>query len=208
MFASRSRSSRARLRLFVRKPRRRERLTSTGRRVVLTAVTLAGVAYVGAPYVTIWRLASALQEGDTGALEASVDWNDVREGIKEDIADGITASDAAVRAQSNDLPGFGDSFIKNIAADMVDREIKPQQMSAVFRKMQHTGNTSFASFLFNDVRYAFFDGTDHFLVSFTCPGQEAGDPVQVEMTLQHYAWKVVRVRVPGSLSGLTSSKRT
>ncbi len=196
-------------RLFAKKMRPRGRLSVAGRRVVFAAIFLSAGAYVVAPYVTIWRLAEALQQGDTSALETSIDWDDVREGIKEDIADGITgtANDDAAQAQSNDLPAFGASFVKSIASDMVDREIKPQHLSVVFQQMKHTGN-SFESFLFDDVQYAFFEGFGRFRVSFYCPGQEtSGSPVQVDLALQHYAWKVVRVRVPGTLSSL-APKRT
>jgi Protein of unknown function (DUF2939) len=188
-------------------------LAKLGKRVVLAGIVTFAAVYVSAPYLTMWRLADALKHGDQAELETSVDWDAVREGLREDIADGITGtagSDgvaAETQAQSNELPPFGASFVKGIAGDVVNREVIPQHLSFVFQKMQgHEGNL--VSFIWNDVQYAFFDSLDRFRVSLHCPGQGPEDaPVQVELGLQDYVWKVVRVRVPGSIAGL-APKRT
>ena len=54
----------------------------------LVAMVLSlGVAYVAYPYVTLYRLGSAIQVADAATLESLVDWPAVREGIKEDVCD-------------------------------------------------------------------------------------------------------------------------
>jgi Protein of unknown function (DUF2939) len=188
-------------------------LAKVGKRIALAGIVTFAVVYVSAPYLAIWRLANALRQGDNAALETNIDWDAVREGLREDIADGITGagdSDGTapdVQAQSNELPPFGASFVKGIAGDVVNREVIPQHLSLMFQKMQD-GRGSIASFIMHDVQYAFFDSLDSFRITVHCPGQtlETG-PVQVELALEGYTWKVVRVRVPGSIAGL-ASKRT
>ncbi len=54
--------------------------------LLATAVT-ASVTYLAYPYVTLYRLGSAVQTADAATLERLVDWHSVREGIKEDICD-------------------------------------------------------------------------------------------------------------------------
>ena len=43
--------------------------------------------YAAYPYVTLYRLGSAIKGADAATLESLVNWPAVREGIKEDVCD-------------------------------------------------------------------------------------------------------------------------
>jgi Protein of unknown function (DUF2939) len=163
------------------------------------------VAYTVTPYLTLWRLTQALRHGDSRMLETSVDWDSVREGLKEDIADGLMGDgpagqdETSAPAPQDKLPPFGASFVKGIAGSQVDKEVTPEHLAAIFRQMHPTGRTV-VSLLYHDVRYAFFDGPESFRLSVRWPGQAPGEPpLRVEMALQHGAWTVVRAWVPRSM---------
>lgn len=70
----------------------------------LTCATLAGVAYVAYPCVTLYRLDEAVSRGDARALQTLIDWPDVRQGIEADLASG-----------DSDLPPFGAGFLRTVA---------------------------------------------------------------------------------------------
>lgn len=176
-----------------------------GKKSIVIGFILLAVAYTVTPYLTLWRLAEALRHGDSRMLETSIDWDSVREGVKEDIADGIVGDGPAdPDAESppvpqDTLPPFGSSFVKGIAGSQVDKELTPQHLAAMFQELQPAGH-NVASLLYSDVRYAFFDGPESFRLSVHCPGQAPGDPpLRVEMALQHGAWTVVRAWLPRTM---------
>jgi Protein of unknown function (DUF2939) len=173
------------------------------KRVLLAGFILLIVAYTVTPYLMLLRLADALRHGDSRMLETTIDWDSVREGVKEDIADGIVGDGApdpdAAPVPSNTLPPFGASFVKGIAGREIDRELTPQHLAAIFREVQPAGG-NIATLLYHDVRYAFFDGPKSFRLSLHCPGQAPGDPpLRVEMALQHGTWTVVRAWLPRTM---------
>jgi hypothetical protein len=52
-------------------------------------MVLLMLAYVASPYITLWRLATALRHGDARTLQAVIDWDAVRGGLKEDVSEGL-----------------------------------------------------------------------------------------------------------------------
>ena len=88
--------------------------------IVATILSVA-VAYVAYPYVTLYRLGSAIQRADAATLESLVDWPAVREGIKEDVCD--LASDDPIPKTGGALPPFGASFRRGIASSAIDQAV-------------------------------------------------------------------------------------
>ncbi len=174
-----------------------------GKKALASGFILLVVAYTVTPYLMLWRLAEALRQGDSQMLETTIDWDSVREGVKEDIADGIVgngpADPDAPPAPSYTLPPFGSSFVKGIAGSQIDRELTPKHLAALFREAQ-PGGSNVATLLYHNVHYAFFDGPESFRLSLHCPGQAPGDPpLRVEMALQHGTWTVVRAWLPSTM---------
>jgi hypothetical protein len=95
---------------------------------LLATMLSVGVAYVALPYVTLYRLGSAIRGGDAATLESLVDWPAVREGIKEDVCD--FAADEPGPHGSTELPPFGASFVRGIESGAIDHAVTPQALLA------------------------------------------------------------------------------
>ena len=160
---------------------------------LLTTVLSLSVAYLAYPYVTLYRLGSAIQTADAQTLEALVNWPAVREGIKEDVCD--LAIDVPGQKQAGgDLPAFGASFMRGIASTAIDQAVTPQALLAVASTQPAKPSPRGAQV---HVNWAFFDSPTSFLISLQAPGQ--ADPIRLEMELRHFEWRVQRVWLPADL---------
>jgi Protein of unknown function (DUF2939) len=161
------------------------------------AIGLLVTAYLAMPYVTLWRLYAGMQSGDDAVLQQLIDWNSVRAGFKEDIADGLIGPPPS-RTIGNTLPAFGASFVSGIAGSVVDREVTPQHLVSTVREMEPVSASETSEF--PSVIWAFFDGPTRFELKLHCPGQDEQDaPLRVRMQLRPGGWKVTRVWVPQDL---------
>ncbi|HEY2132797.1 MAG TPA: DUF2939 domain-containing protein [Acetobacteraceae bacterium] len=167
---------------------------------------LATFAYAITPYICLWRLYNAVEQGDAATLAQVVDWNSVRRGLKEDIAEGIIGmAPAETVARGNTLPAFGSGFVTGIASNVVDEEVTPQHLAEAVRDAQPAtapaqpaapDNASG----FGSLERAFFTSPTCFIVSIRLPGQDPDDPaLRVELGLSGTGWKVIRAWVPQDL---------
>jgi hypothetical protein len=171
---------------------------------LLATVLSVGVAYIAYPYVTLYRLGSAIQGADAATLESLVDWPAVREGIKEDVCD--LGTDVPGPTQTaGQLPPFGASFVRGITSSSIDKAITPQALLAAATStlpanpppQQQRGADV-------HVNWAFFDSPTSFLVSLQARGQS--EPIKLELDLRNGEWQVMRVWLPAEL--LSSGSRT
>jgi hypothetical protein len=164
---------------------------------LLATVLSVGVAYVAYPYVTLYRLGSAIQSADAVTLETLVDWPAVREGIKEDICD-LGTPDLGPKTAAAALPPFGSSFMRGIRSSSIDKSVTPQALLAAATSTlpakQPPQSPQGADV---HVSWAFFDSPTTFLVSLQAPGQP--DPIKLELDLQNGKWRVQRVWLPADL---------
>jgi len=158
---------------------------------ILAAVLAVGVGYVAYPYVTLYRLGHAIHTGDAAALQSLVDWPSVREGIKEDICDKL-ADDPA---RDGELPAFGASFVRGVAANAVDRRVTPEALVQLTRA---PGKVNAGTGTPVKVEWAFFGDPTDFIVSLGASGRR--DPIRLRLSLKQDAtWQVTRVWLPPSL---------
>ncbi|HET6308226.1 MAG TPA: DUF2939 domain-containing protein [Rhodopila sp.] len=179
---------------------------------LLAPILIVGVAYAAAPYVTLYRLGTAIRSADTHTLETLVDWPAVREGIKEDVCD--LGTDEPAPHTGAALPPFGASFIRGIAANTIDQQVTPQALLAVtdppvvnpHRPAGHDTERPPNRGADLHLKWAFFDSLTTFLVSLQPPG--GAEPIKLELTLdmRHGEWRVQRVWLPAAL--LTAGART
>jgi Protein of unknown function (DUF2939) len=167
---------------------------------VLAAVLSLGVAYIAYPYVTLYRLGSAIQSADAATLESLVNWPAVREGIKEDVCD--LASDIPGPRTGAELAPFGASFMRGIASRAIDQAVTPQALLAATSTVPTSRPAPSGADL--RVNWAFFDSPTTFMVTLQPTGQT--EPVRLEMDLRHGEWRVQRVWLPPEL--LNSGSRT
>jgi hypothetical protein len=164
------------------------------RKSVIAVAALAAFTYVAYPYVTLARLGAALGTGDAKTLETLVAWGQVREGIKEDICDDVSdapANDTALRP-------FGFSFVRGVAANVVDARVSPHGILAAARHVGPAANSTLGAI--RGVKWAFFETPTQFVAELSPPGMAPGaPPVRVQMELHDFAWKVTRVWLPPTL---------
>jgi hypothetical protein len=159
--------------------------------------TILGVAiaYTAYPYVTLYRLGSAIQRADAATLESLVDWPAVREGIKEDVCD--LAAENPLPKSGNTLPPFGASFIRGIASNAIDQAVTPQALLAATSAPTLPAKNTSPRGADVHVGWAFFDSLTTFTINLHAPGQV--EPVKLEMDLQNGEWRVQRVWLPADL---------
>lgn len=171
--------------------------------VPLLAVLLI---YLAAPYVTLFRLADSIRRGDAAVLEMLVDWDQVREGIKEDICDAAfdMQPEASASARAGDtLPPFGFSFVRGIAANAIDEAVTPSAIvtaTSRFEIVSPAGvrEATVAAAAEPRIVWAFFDGPRTFHVELV-PPPEAGfgsEAVRLQLDLGASGWKVTRAWLP------------
>lgn len=141
------------------------------------AMTVAGLGllaacYAAYPCVTLWRLQTALANGDTGTLRTLVDWTSVRQGIDADLK--------AARP-ADELPLFGAHFMRKI---VVKAAVTPQDVVAALRRPSRSRQAGSALSL-SDVR---LDGPGRLLLT--------ADDLRFELALGRHGWQVTRVWLP------------
>jgi hypothetical protein len=176
---------------------------------VLATLMAIMMAYIAVPYLTLYRVGSAIRSGDAKTLEALVDWSSVREGIKEDICD-LVVDDSSTQS-TEALPPFGASFIRGIAANKIDQAVTPQALVAATHANAMAGRPSRdpdSGLRGADVHvnWAFFDSATSFQISLRAPGQT--DPIRLEMELNHWHWQIDRVWLPADLLAGQGGART
>jgi hypothetical protein len=162
---------------------------------ILATILSTSIGYAAYPYVTLYRLGSAIRSADAGTLESLVDWPAVREGIKEDVCD--LAAAGTPSTSETELPPFGASFVRGITSRSIDQVVTPQALVAATAVSNGDQVASGPRGADVHVNWAFFDNLTTFAVSLQPPGQ--AKPVKLEMDLKHGEWLVRRVWLPDEL---------
>ncbi len=169
------------------------------RKPIIAAVAVMLTAYAVWPYVTLYRLAEAIRHGDANTLETLVDWDGVREGIKEDICDTVFDQPQVKTANADaTLPPFGYSFVRGIAANAIDEQINAEALvSAAQAAADGTPASKPATEANPSIAWAFFDTPTVFSVMLRQPGAAAKDaPIRLQLELHRGSWKVTRAWLP------------
>ncbi len=167
----------------------------------ILAVTAVGLisAYGAWPFVSLYELRRDVQSHNLPALAADIDWPLLREGLKQDIADGITGEPGQtlqVNATSNDdLPPFGSGFVTNMAGAMVDQTVTPQHLANMAGTLKAAGAHPMT------VSTAYFASLTRFVVALSAAPLSARAPaVRLQMDLVRdgstLRWKITRAWLP------------
>lgn len=163
---------------------------------VALALMLLAAGYAASPALAVWKLMTAVRNGDVAALQRNVDWNAVRDGMKQDISDGVIAafggSPNATQLASNVLPPFGASFVSSIAANAIDHEVTAEKVAAMSRRIQ-TGESDDG--LISRIAQLRFDSPTEF--TFAVRGDDEDDGLlKLHLRLQDGHWVLVRAWIP------------
>ena len=158
---------------------------------VVVGLLLLAVGYAGYPCLTLYRVDCALRSGDASTLARLVDWDSVREGLAEQVADDVTdtPSPTAVSAGTQLAP-FGHGFMLGIAAHALRRQVTPQHLIAMLRHPDGSGGAL-------GVRLAYFGGWSRFIVRLGTGGDQPD--VRLRLDLEHGVWRVTHVRLPARM---------
>jgi hypothetical protein len=163
--------------------------------VLAVFVGLAG-AWLSYPYVTLYRLDIAVRRADAATLRSIVDWQAVREGLKEDICDRVLDEPANARP-ANELAPFGASFVRGITGNAIDRTVTPESVASMTRAASEPPRNAV------HLAWAFFDNPTEFSVQLRTDA--AAEPIRVVMELRGMRWRVRRVWLPDALLERASS---
>jgi DUF2939 family protein len=179
------------------------------RKPFLLATAGLAAAYLAYPYFTLYRLETALRHGDSARLAAMIDWEQVRDGLVDDICDRIdggVSKPPTAASSTYALPPFGSSFMKGIAATAVESAVTPEGLTRMvsFRAVAADGHPTAAratSVAGSRVKWAFFDNPSTFSVWVRTPANAASDgPIKLRMELSRGgSWKITRVWLPPTL---------
>ncbi len=164
-------------------------------RRVLQASLAMLVVYAAYPYLVLFQLGQAIRQGDAATLERLVDWDGVREGLKEDVCDDVTETPPALAqaVRSGDsLPPFGYSFVRGITGNMIDENVTAAALLAAAAPAPQRADD------WPTIDWAFFEDATHFAVRLrpATPGMGA---IRIMLELQDSHWKVVRAWLPHDL---------
>ena len=96
----------------------------------IAALVCLGVWLVASPYITLWRLNTALTNSDVETLNALVDWESVRAEVKSELATviGVTTQPSDLSTSSS-FVGLAATFLSNAAVGMaVDTFVTAENM--------------------------------------------------------------------------------
>lgn len=178
-----------------------------GKKRVFAAIALLAAGYIAYPYVTLYRISSAIRHGEARPLERLVDWDEVREGIKEDVCDAVLDQPPQQNwpqqhapGASNKLPPFGFSFVRGIAGSSIDDKVTPRGLVSAARHYEPAEPLHAPAQSPVRVGWAFFDGLTSFDVDLWPTAFPPSDgPIRLRLDLRHGTWKVVRVWLPARL---------
>ena len=156
-------------------------------RVCGGAMAAAGLLYIASPYMTLWSMGAALQNHDKVALCASMDWEQVRSGLKDAL--GLRQPVQQV-SQQDELPGFGESFVTRVASGMIDDDITPARLDTMLKGVTSQMRSGAS------LPRGYFAGPARFEAQVRVPGEA---PIRITMQIEKWHWKVTRITLPADM---------
>lgn len=193
----------------------RSRLLRTSRIPFVCLVTSLSL-YAASPFVTLWSVASALQNHDVGTVQGALDWRTVRSGLKDDLGPDASvslASSTHVAPAQDELPDFGNSFAKTIVSHVVDDVITPEHLVAMLvhaepSKQAAHGTGSGVLSMLARVDHVSFIGPNQFEAAVRLDDDPKAAPVTVSMRIKKWQWKITRIQMPEQFLSQHAGDRT
>lgn len=169
----------------------------TARMVCAGASIAAFGLYLASPFLTLWSIGSSLKTHDMVSLGQMINWGELDTSIKQQAMAGMHLLPAA----ADDLPEFGSSFATEVVSNAVDINVSQQNLGTLVDEVlpasaqEHaTHNLSFASLISQATFH--FERPDLFVALVHLPGHENETPLEIDMRIQHWQWKVTSINFP------------
>jgi hypothetical protein len=154
----------------------------------MSAMTTACAFYLASPYVMLWSAGTALKRHDRAALCSSLDWEQVRAGLKDTL--GLRPVQQV--SQQDELPGFGESFATGVASGMIDEDVTPERLDTILSSAMSSG-TATRTHAAAGLPRGYFAGPAHFVAEIRMSG---GAPIEISMRIEKWHWKITRITLP------------
>lgn len=161
---------------------------------VIAAFVGLGAAWLVYPYATLWRLDIAVRQADAAPLRSLVDWDAVRDGLKEELSDWVLDEPANGRP-SNELAPFGAGFVRGVTGRALDLKVTPETLMSLVHAASDTPRADPPIDAY--VEWACF--TNPTIFSVRVRTDIDAEPIRVVMELRGWRWKVRRVWLPHAL---------
>jgi hypothetical protein len=165
---------------------------------------MLAACYVGGPFLTLWRISRAIDTGDVAVLNSAIDWNAVREGLKDDLADGLIGYSPQMQLASNTLPPFGAGFATGIVGSEVDGAVTPETLRHAAHVLYPPSAGGFGMPAIVGANFHSLTGFD---LRVLLPFQPADEqPLHLRMAFRDGRWQVVRIWVPQDLMEFAAAR--
>ena len=94
-------------------------------RLVLLSALMIGAWYFASPWYTMWRIVDAAEAGDSAALEERIDFERLRQGMREDL---VTSRDDG---DSDFLDRIGDGVVRTVGAAAINTIVTPRGLAVM-----------------------------------------------------------------------------
>ena len=198
--------------------------------IIATVVMAAAAGWAAWPYYTAYGLAVAARDGDAAFLQAHVDWESLRAGLRSDLKAVLLQKLAGGTEPSSEKSGtaaFAAAVGPAIVDQVVNSYVTPEVVARLNRKSRASNGTdgsapaasdapaakisdaikSARKIRLDDVRYAFFEGGPFgFKIDFV---PNTTPPMRHAVSLRFKwdgSWKLTRVVLPMEEIGASPSR--
>lgn len=161
----------------------------------LILVVILSIIYLYAsPYWTTFKMKSAILDGKTELLSKYIEFDTLRDNIKEQINASIAKSMNSEEMADNPFAGLGVSFAKSIGEKLIDEMITPQAIAKMLKGGKPTSSNSrkAVSDPFENVTTG-YTGFNEFIVNVPIEGDE---DVKFVFNRDFLSWKLTNISIP------------
>lgn len=166
-------------------------------RLFTAAVLLLAAVWGAWPYGSLWLFGKAVDADDPARIEDKVDWQSVRDHLKDDVWQRLSAELEKEGEGGEEGEALARSALMllatAIAQGLIETYATPEALLAVLNGIAKAGEDD-GDFL-NTVSYAFFAAPTRFRVHVKPEGAE-GKPLVLTFTFQDFGWVVTRIGFP------------
>lgn len=181
------------------------RLRSSSRRNAWLACAgtfiTATALYVASPYMTLWNLASAVENNDMIRLGKFISWRSLCENLQKQTPTMLANAYGlhTTNEDSADLPDFGSSFATKAVSNAIQFRVNQDNLGTLvgqfFQLKDHkpTKSTAAEEHLHG---HAHFLSPTVFTADVELPGHKNETPLEITLQLQGWHWKITQIHLP------------
>ena len=94
-------------------------------RLLVLSALMIGAWYFASPWYTMWRIVDAAEAGDSAALEERIDFERLRQGMREDLSTSRDDGDTGLFDQ------LGDGVVRTVGAAAISTIVTPRGLTVM-----------------------------------------------------------------------------